>query len=185
MSNSSSALTNVYIIISSGRFSSSIVSVSHRHSHPDPQPQSQALPQPPQLLLSQPDLVLQLPLLHQQGGLHLHIVATKGGKKNRGKYFFKNYFRVLVYVIILALRPKKLWSASDEVRSGRTCSRGAARGTGSGPAPGWRPALCGRRGPSGPEPPTAASWADASSPAGGAGGQREGILKYLIIYRCW
>ncbi len=53
------------------------MSVSHRHSHTNSQPQPQALPQPPQLLLSQPDLVLQLPLLHQQGGLHLHIVATK------------------------------------------------------------------------------------------------------------
>lgn len=57
-----------------------ILSISHRHAHsqPQPQPQSQALPQPPQLLFSQSDLVLQLPLLHQQGGLHLHKVAAEG-----------------------------------------------------------------------------------------------------------
>lgn len=57
------------------------MSVTYRHPHPDSQPQPQALPQPPQLLLAQPDLVLQLPLLHQQGGLHLHKVAT--GKQNK------------------------------------------------------------------------------------------------------
>lgn len=55
-----------------------ILSISHRHAHSQPQPQSQALPQPPQLLFSQSDLVLQLPLLHQQGGLHLHKVAAEG-----------------------------------------------------------------------------------------------------------
>lgn len=59
-----------------------ILSISHRHAHAhahsQPQPQSQALPQPPQLLFSQSDLVLQLPLLHQQGGLHLHKVAAEG-----------------------------------------------------------------------------------------------------------
>lgn len=57
-----------------------ILSISHRHAHAhsQPQPQSQALPQPPQLLFSQSDLVLQLPLLHQQGSLHLHKVAAEG-----------------------------------------------------------------------------------------------------------
>lgn len=55
-----------------------ILSISHRHAHAHSQPQSQALPQPPQLLFSQPDLVLQLPLLHQQGSLHLHKVAAEG-----------------------------------------------------------------------------------------------------------
>lgn len=55
-----------------------ILSISHRHAHSQPQPQSQALPQPPQLLFSQSDLVLQLPLLHQQGSLHLHKVAAEG-----------------------------------------------------------------------------------------------------------
>lgn len=55
-----------------------ILSISHRHAHAHSQPQPQALPQPPQLLFSQSDLVLQLPLLHQQGGLHLHKVAAEG-----------------------------------------------------------------------------------------------------------
>ncbi|KAG7264866.1 hypothetical protein CRUP_035438 [Coryphaenoides rupestris] len=41
-------------------------------AQPQPQPQVQALPEPPQLLLPQTGLVLQLPLLHQQGRLHLH-----------------------------------------------------------------------------------------------------------------
>lgn len=76
--------------ISSGVFHLffSIMSVSHRHSHPNPQPQpqAQALPQPPQLLLSQPDLVLQLPLLHQQGGLHLHKVAGYGKKTEKNTF---------------------------------------------------------------------------------------------------
>lgn len=66
----------------------SVMSVSHRHSHTYSQPQPQALPQPPQLLLSQPDLVLQLPLLHQQGGLHLHKVATKGKREINNKTFY-------------------------------------------------------------------------------------------------
>lgn len=52
------------------------MSVSHGYSHPDAQAQAQTLPQAPQLLLPQADLVLQLPLLHQQGGLHLHKVAV-------------------------------------------------------------------------------------------------------------
>lgn len=62
-----------------------ILSISHRHAHAhsQPQPQSQALPQPPQLLFSQSDLVLQLPLLHQQGGLHLHKVAAEGKKHKK------------------------------------------------------------------------------------------------------
>lgn len=64
-----------------------------------------------------------------------------------------------------------------------TCSLCAALERGSGPARGSQPALCGLRGPSGPEPRTAASWADAFSPAGGAAVQRarerenRGILK--------
>lgn len=44
---------------------------------------------------------------------------------------------------------------------------------GTGRAPCWRPALCDRRGPWGPGPQTAASSADAFSPAGGAERQRE------------
>lgn len=43
----------------------------------------------------------------------------------------------------------------------------------TGRAPCWRPALCDRRGPWGPGPQTAASSADAFSPAGGAERQCE------------
>lgn len=65
-------------------FFPSEMSVSHGHPQAYSQPQPQALPQPPQLLLSQPDLVLQLPLFHQQGRLHLHKVAMgENTQKNK------------------------------------------------------------------------------------------------------
>lgn len=62
-----------------------VVSVAHGHphAHAHPQPQTQALPQASELLLSQSDLVLQLPLFHQQSGFHLHKVAG-GDSDNKG-----------------------------------------------------------------------------------------------------
>lgn len=59
------------------------VSHGHPQAYPQPQAQPQAFPQPPQLLLSQSDLVLQLPLLHQQGCLQLHKVAAGGQQKQK------------------------------------------------------------------------------------------------------
>lgn len=61
------------------------VSHGHPQAYSQPQAQPQAFPQPPQLLLSQSDLVLQLPLLHQQGRLQLHKVAAGGQQKQKAE----------------------------------------------------------------------------------------------------
>lgn len=57
---------------------SSEMTISHGHPQTQTEAQPQALSKAPKLLLSQSDLVLQLPLLNQQRCLHLHKVAVGG-----------------------------------------------------------------------------------------------------------
>lgn len=146
----------------------SVMSISHRYSHPHSQAQTQAeaLSQPSELLLSQPNLVLKLSLLHQQGSFHLHEVA--GEKKQKYTKQFSTQGQCTGQVECELIPILML-----------TCSLCAVLEWGSGPEPGWRPALCDRRGPSSPEPLTAVSWADVSFPAGGATGQ---TLPYFIRF---
>lgn len=148
--------------------SCSVMSVSHRYpqAHSHSQAQAQALSQPSELLLSQPNLVLKLSLLHQQGSLHLHKVAGEKKQKYTKQFSTQGQFTGQVEGELIPILM-------------RTCSLCAVLEWGSGPEPGWRPALCDRRGPSSPEPPTAVSWGDVSFPAGGATGQK---WPYLIKF---